>query len=458
MRRWGWLILASLIAAGGWWVSRAHTTMVCVPSTFTVPHMNIDVQVIENSHNVPIWSVRHSEGKLVSVCACFKFAGYAGASHQDRGISDVLASLLDEGYKGMNGRELKLFLLNNCIDYSASADNDHITLTMRTVSENLPQLFKVLTGIVTSPLLLEDDSKRIQEQLSASLEQQLHLPQTLAADKRAGLAFGADHPYAFSVVDQAKRMNHWKVHHIKDYAHRMFTRKRLHVVVVGSFKDEDMNRELNAFIQALPEGDDVPTIKMAQSHNDGSVHVIHMPVPQSVVTWTQEGLDTLDPQFYALYLANDIIGGGGITSSRLMNQVREKNGLAYGIGSRLFSELCGLGWFGRTGTQTENVQKVMDMVRSIWKEVSEKGVTKEELEQSRSYTMQSYPHTFTSTKGIARMLMRFMLNGRSPDYASKRNEYFEKVTHDDVNKACREFMKQQLTFVVVGKHEAGALK
>lgn len=458
MRYFAWLALVAVVAGGGVWFSRCQTH-VSIPVNLVVPHMNVDVKEISNTHNVPIWAVNHPTGRIFTLCVCFQNAGYVGASSKDRGLSNVLCSLLDEGYKGMNNRDLKAFLLEHCIDYNVAPDADNITIIMRTIPEKMPQLFEVLTGMVTSPDCRKEDVKRIEDQIYANLSQRMHMPETLARDKRMELAYGSDHPYAFSTEEQAKRTKHWTSDQLKAYAKQMFTRKRLKITVVGAYQEDALKKHIEEFVQALPEGEAYPTSKEAQANNNGNVTTLNMPVPQTVITWGQEGLSLLDPNFYALYLINEIMGGGGgITTSRLMKEIREKNGLAYGAGCRLFAESSGLGWFGSTATQTENAQKVIDMIRALWRDAATKGFTEDELERARTYTVQAFPHGFTSTTGIAAALMRYMLVGRERNYVNVRNDFFQKVTLEEMNKVAKDVMKDKLMFVAVGSHEQGVLK
>lgn len=422
----------------------------------TVPTMNIQTRVIEQK--VPVWAVNHPESNVVTVVVAFKYAGLVGSTPEERGISKLLASLLDEGYGDVSGRTQKEFFLNHMIEYSADSSNHHITLTMRTVRESLPYVFEALKGMLTKPLCKPKDIQCVGSQIQSSLAQKMHLPQYMAQDERMKAAFGKDHPYAFSTQQEAERILSWSQPQLQAYAKKMFTQKRLHVVVVGAYDEKALSQEIEGLVNALPEGDAVPELSANQANNTGDIHIVNMPIPQTVVSWFQEGLPLLDEKFYALYLLNDVLGGqGGITQARLMREIREKRGLAYGVGCSLFAESAGHSWTGGTATKSESAQQVIDLIREQWALVAKDGVTEDELNRVKSFAVNSYPHTFNSSIGTAVVLMRYMLDGRAPDFPNKRNSYIQSVTLNDVNQTAKDVMKDKLTFVVVGNHKAGDL-
>ena len=89
--------------------------------------------------------------------------------------------------------------------------------------------------------------------------------------------------------------------------------------------------------------------------------IIEMDVPQSVAQFGHRGFPRKDDDFIAAYILNYIIGGGGF-SSRLMEEVREKRGLAYSVHSNLFPYKHGAVFVGNVATQNERVGQSLEVI------------------------------------------------------------------------------------------------
>ena len=185
----------------------------------------------------------------------------------------------------------------------------------------------------------------------------------------------------------------------------------------------------------------------------GEVVVVPMDVPQSAIAFAQPGLRRDHPDFYAAYVLNHILGGGGFTS-RLYREAREKRGLAYSIYSSLVPmDHAGMMW-GGAATRNARVAETLDVVRAEWRRLAAGDLEDRELADAKAYLTGSYPLRFTSNRRIARMLVSLQLDGLGRDYLEKRNSLIEGVGRTDVVRVARELLApESLTVVVVGRPE-----
>ncbi|HEX6971288.1 MAG TPA: insulinase family protein, partial [Limnochordia bacterium] len=182
-----------------------------------------------------------------------------------------------------------------------------------------------------------------------------------------------------------------------------------------------------------------------------AVVVVKREMPQSIVVFGEEGVKRHDPDFYAAYVMNYILGGGSF-SSRLMTEVREKRGLAYSIGTDLLAlDHAGL-LQGQVGTQNARAAETLELIREEWRRLREEGPTEQELEDAKTYLIGSYPLRMTSTRSLASMLTAIQLDGLPIDYMAKRNDYIEAVTLEDVRRVAKRLLDPaRLIVVVVGE-------
>ncbi len=189
----------------------------------------------------------------------------------------------------------------------------------------------------------------------------------------------------------------------------------------------------------------------AKPQAKGRVFVVDKDVPQSEVRFGGQGLKRDDPDFYAAYVLNYILGGGGFIS-RLLEEVREKRGLAYSVYSYLQPlDHAGL-VVGGAGTQNRRVAETLEIVRRVWRRLREEGATEKELADAKTYLTGSFPLRLDSTRSIARILVGIRLDRLGIDYLDRRNDLIEAVTLDDVDRVAKRLLHPDaLTFVVVGK-------
>jgi zinc protease len=162
------------------------------------------------------------------------------------------------------------------------------------------------------------------------------------------------------------------------------------------------------------------------------------------------GIKRSDPDFIPAYVANYILGGGSF-SSRLMNEVREKRGLTYGISTGFAPYKEGGLWIGQVATKKASMRQTIKVLRATMKTFAAHGPTDKELADAKTYLTGSFPLAFDSNVGIASQLNVFQSEGLGVDYVKKRNSLIEAVTAADVRRAARRLLTpKKLTVVVAG--------
>jgi zinc protease len=164
----------------------------------------------------------------------------------------------------------------------------------------------------------------------------------------------------------------------------------------------------------------------------------------------QAGIERDDPDFFAAYVLNHILGGSGF-AARLMDEVREKRGLTYGISTWLAPMDLAETWQGSFASANEKVAEAIAVVRAEWSKVAAEGVSAAELEAAKTYLTGSYPLRFDGNGPIANILVGMQSERLPIAYVNERNAYIEAVTLDDIKRVARRLMAPEaLRFVVVG--------
>ena len=176
-----------------------------------------------------------------------------------------------------------------------------------------------------------------------------------------------------------------------------------------------------------------------------------MKIPQSLVMFGVPGIKRKDPYWYASFVMNEILAGGGL-SSRLMEEVREKKGLAYSVYSYLntfdHSEL----YIGQVSTKNSRVAETLNIIRNEWHRMANNGVSERELEAAKTYINGAFSLNLDSTKRISRIVLDVQLNNLGIEYLNVRKKLINRVTVSDVKRVAKKLLRPEaLTITIVGE-------
>ena len=231
------------------------------------------------------------------------------------------------------------------------------------------------------------------------------------------------------------------------------TLKPLVIGVVGNITPAELGELLDTTFGTLPTRGTDWRIPKVRANTDGRTIVIDKDVPQSAILFADQGLLRDDPDFYAGYVMNHILGGGGFTS-RLYGEVREKRRLAYTISSGLNPRRASATTVGGAGTVNARVRETLDVVKTEWRRMAENGVEDDELRDAKTYLTGAYPLRFTGSTRIARMLVGIQLAELGIDYVKNRNAFIDAVTRDDIARVAKKLLDvNRLVTVIVGRPE-----
>jgi zinc protease len=222
--------------------------------------------------------------------------------------------------------------------------------------------------------------------------------------------------------------------------------------VAGDITAEELARLLDHAFGGLPASVpgavEVPRVERVP----GGVELVPMPIPQSVVTFGAAGVGRLDPDYYAGYVANYILGGGGF-ASRLIEEVREKRGLAYSVYTQLFDLDHGPLWIGGVATKNEQAGLSISLIRQELAKLAAGEVGEQDLADAKTYLTGSFALRLTSNDQVAKTLVSMLDVGLGRDYLERRNGLIDAVTLDDVRRVAKRLYSDEPLFAIAGAPE-----
>ena len=259
-------------------------------------------------------------------------------------------------------------------------------------------LFAEVLGKPTFPA---DSLARIKNQLLAGFEFQKQNPGKLASLELFERLYG-QHPYAHPSDGTAQSIPAITRQQLQAFHGRAYAAGNAVIALVGDLSRSEAEAIANQVSAALPPGPALATIAQPQAPKPGASH-IEYPSNQTHLMIAQLGIDRRDPDYAALYLGNQIFGGGGF-GTRLMSEVREKRGLTYGVYSG-FSAMQARGPFMiNLQTRADLSEGTLALVKQLLADYLRDGPTQQELDNAKRELAGSFPLSTASNAAIVGQL------------------------------------------------------
>lgn len=331
---------------------------------------------------------------------------FAAGSSQDGntpGLATLTNAMLNEGVPGKDVSAIAAGFENLGADFGNGSYRDMAIASLRSLSaaeQRVPAL-KLFEQVLGQPSFPEDSLARIKNQLLAGFEYQKQNPGKLAGLKLFEQLYG-QHPYAHPSEGTAQSIPAISRAQLRAFHAKAYAAGNAVIAIVGDL-DRAAAKAMAAEVSAaLPKGPALPPVAQPTEPKAGLSH-IEFPSKQTHLLLAQLGVDRREPDYAALTLGNQILGGGGF-GTRLMEEVREKRGLTYGVYSG-FSAMQARGPF-MISLQTRAEQSVgtLQLVQDILRDYLASGPTQKELDDAKRELLGSFPLGTASNADIVGQL------------------------------------------------------
>ncbi|WP_312526461.1 pitrilysin family protein [Paracoccus sp. (in: a-proteobacteria)] len=416
----------------------------------TLPARAIDIQQITSPGGIKAWLVEDHSIPFTALTLMFK----GGASLDQpgkRGAINLMTATLEEGAGDMDQTQFAEAIEGLGASVTFDVSDDALVVSARALTENRDQLGDLVHVALTEPRFDTEALDRVRAQVLLNIRAAETDPSAMASKEMARQMWG-DHPYGSSTSGTVESVSALTRDDMINAKNLVLARDRVIVAASGDITGEELGKLVDHILGDLPADGAAPLPKPATFQLTGGETVIDWDSPQTVAVFAQQGLPLTDPDYFAAFVANHILGGGGF-ASRLMDEIREKRGLTYGVGTSLSNGLYGDAWQGGMSLSNDKVAEAIGLVREQWGRMAE-GVTDKELNDAKTYLTGEYPLRFDGNGRISSILAGMQLAGFPADYVNTRNGKIDAVTAEDVKRvATRLLHPDQLRFVLVGRPE-----
>ncbi len=413
-------------------------------------HAAVDIELVESPGGIKAWLVHEDELPFTALEIRFR-GGTSLDAEGKRGAINLMTGLIEEGAGDMDAQGFATALEALAADFDFSVGGDVLSVSAKFLNETRDESVALLKTALTEPRFDEDAIERVREQVLSGIRSDANDPATLAWAAFDAYAF-PNHPYATSGDGTAESVAALSRDDLIEAHRRILTRDHIYVSAVGDITAEELGALLDNLLGDLP-AEGAPYPDQTQMNFEAGVTVVPFDTPQSTAVFGHEGLERDDPDYFAAYVMNQILGGGSFTS-RLFYELREKRGLTYGVYTYLsdwdYADVLN----GQVKSANGTMAEAIELVRAEWQKLIDEGVTAEELEDAKTYLTGSYPLRFDGNGRIARILVGMQMIGLPPEYIETRNANIEAVTLEDIQRVAERVLQpDRLHFIVVGQPE-----
>jgi zinc protease len=377
----------------------------------------------------------------------------AGAARDGElsGTALLTNAMLNEGADGLDTDQIASAFADVGAQFGASAERDMAMVSLRTLTDEaiLISALKTFTKVLTSPTFPQDSFERLQKQVLIGLRAEKQSPAALASRAFYQNVFGK-HPYSTMPSGTEETVRQITLEKLTQFYQQYYVANNAVVVMVGALDIEQAKKIAEQIVTGLNEGEMAQTIKPVMALQQANIKKIAHPSTQTHILMGQPGINRSDPDYFALYVGNHILGGSGLVS-KLSDEIREKRGLSYSVYS-YFRPMRQLGPY-QFGLQTRNDQaeEALEVLKNTLKTFIVDGPSEDELTAAKQNITGGFALRVDSNSKIAGYLAMIGFYGLPLDYLDSFKEHVNAVTVEEIKEAyARRIQADNMITVMVG--------
>jgi zinc protease len=353
------------------------------------------------------------------------------------------------GTKTRTGDQLDDFLEARAARVETGSNSDSTSISFNCLKGDFNDVFTAFHELIFQPEFREIKIALAKHQLNGAIARRNDDPDEIAGREMVKLAYGKDNPYArddeYATVAAVTRQDlidwHSKYMHPNDAI----------LGIYGDFDSAAMEARIREAFGNWQKGPEIEKPKIEfNPAKPGLYFVAKSDVDQSNVEMVALGIERSNPDFFAVSVMNEVLSGG--FSSRLMNSLRSKAGLAYSVSGGVGASWDHPGISAYSiGTKSATTKEAIEGMKKELANLLNDPPTAAELRRAKDAILNSFVFNFDSKQKVLAEKMRYEFYGVPLDYLERYRSAIEKVSVEDVNRVAHKYVHpDQLAVLVVG--------
>ncbi|HLK62909.1 MAG TPA: pitrilysin family protein [Bryobacteraceae bacterium] len=371
-------------------------------------------------------------------------------SSDQNGLSHFIEHMLFKGTTSRSAEDIARSVDSIGGNLDAFTAKELVCFNTKVLDEHLSQAFDVLADLVLHPMFREEDIEKEKGVILEEIKMEEDSPDYLVHEIFSS-NFWKDHPLGKPILGTPQSVKRFDRAMIQNYYESVYSPVNLLVTAAGNLTHERMVSLVRQHFESLPPRQPLPPDTVPATHariamrNKKALEQVHLCLGVPSYPLPHE-------ERFACYVLNTLLGGG--MSSRLFQNIRERQGLAYAV----FSELSPYRDTGclsiYAGTSIESARKVVECITNEFKQLKQQRVSDEELRRAKDHLKGSLMLSLESTASRMSNLARQEMYFGHFFSLDALLESIETVTADDVQRIAQTFFDpRQIALTVLGNLE-----
>ncbi|MHC6227896.1 M16 family metallopeptidase [Pseudomonas sp. X10] len=413
-----------------------------------VERLNRNVQCWQTEGGSRVLFVQSHELPMIDLVLRFTAGGTLDGDTP--GLAALTLYMLDQGTERMNGTQFAEQLEGLGATMTRSVSLEHATVALRSLSKEglRTQAIQLLTDMVARPAFDSSELERIKERLLSHLRHRDTDTDNRIQNETLAHLF-AGHPYATYYAGTPQGVAGVTRDMLRTFHQRAYSANNVEIALVGDLSREQAETIIDAISQALPQGwaaAELPRVPVAEAK---TLHVEHPGSSDKALLALPLNISSTDPDFPALVMANEILGGGA--DSRLMAQLRHSRGLTYSVLASLVPFRAGglfkIEWDIAAAHKDASHELVLQVLRCFIQE----GPSQAELDLALSQLAGEQLKKTARNDQLAKILVEISHQGLPSSHLSTYLDTLAQLTTEHVRQALqRWFDLERLFFISIG--------
>jgi zinc protease len=375
------------------------------------------------------------------------------------GLASVTAEMLKRGTLRRSKLELAGALEQVGADVEFDADAFAVRIGARSLSQDFAAVVSTLAEMLREPSFPEDELEKLKQQTIAAIREQQSDTRWRAYERLTQTLFDEENPFYTHAGERlVESVSSITVEDVRGFYEKFYGGRSLILTAAGDLRAADALRVMREAFEGFEGPESVDVNVNDPTPGEGSRQefvIVKDKANVDVLLGSAAPLRRDASDYYAAVLANRALGESTL-SSRLGLQVRDVEGLTYGIASRFRAPTLAAGpWYIAVSVNPSNVGRAIDSALKVLREYVEQGIRPEELEDEKASAVGSFKVSLSTNAGLAAALWSAEFYRLGLDYVDRYPQLIRAVTVEEVNAAIRKYFRpDHLTVVVAGDIDA----
>ena len=374
-------------------------------------------------------------------------ARYDGGGQE--GLANLAARLLTYGNKRRSALQISDTLDFIGASLSTGCSENLASVSMTILKKDLSTGLSLLADVLTQSTFPQEEIERQKQSIVASLKAREEEPGDIA-ERRFAAALFPNSPYGRPVEGMESSVRAISQKGLREFYERYYRPNRTIMAVVGDVTAEEITEALNQALSSWKKGEPGGKALVPSATDAPRLIRVNKELTQANIIMGHEGVTRGNPDYYAIQVMNNILGGGGF-SSRVVDSIRNERGLAYSVYTYFNADKSHGTFQFVMQTKNDSAREAMRIAREEIERIRRELVSEQELNDAKDYLTGSFPLRLDTNRKVANFFAQVEFFQLGLDYPDRYGDLIGKVTREDVLRVAKRYLQpEKLITVVVG--------